>query len=76
MPDVNDVRRAATEACRYFAELTREGAPLTHLDLGGGLGVDYTGEKRAAENSINYTMAEYCANVVETVGYAMDEGRS
>ncbi|WP_282182727.1 biosynthetic arginine decarboxylase [Aliiroseovarius marinus] len=73
VPDVNDVRRAATEACRYFAELTREGAPLTHLDLGGGLGVDYTGEKRAAENSINYTMAEYCANVVETVGYAMDE---
>ena len=73
VPDVNDVRRAVTEACRYFTELTREGVPLTHLDLGGGLGVDYTGEKRASENSINYTMEEYCANVVETVAYAMDE---
>lgn len=73
VPDVNDVRRAAAEACRYFVELTREGAPLTHLDLGGGLGIDYTGEKRAAENSINYTVEEYCANVVETVAYAMDE---
>ncbi len=73
VPDVRDVRRAADEACRYFIELSREGAPLTHLDLGGGLGVDYTGEKRAAENSINYTVEEYCANVVETVGYAMDE---
>ena len=73
VPDVNDVRRAAAEACRYYSELVGEGVPLTHLDLGGGLGVDYTGEKRASENSINYTIAEYCANVVETVAYAMDE---
>lgn len=71
--DVNDVRRAVGEACRYYTELTAEGVPLTHLDLGGGMGVDYTGEKKAAENSINYTVEEYCANVVETVSYAMDE---
>ncbi len=73
VPDVNDVRRAAIEACRYFTELTQEGAPLTHLDLGGGLGVDYTGEKKANENSINYSIGEYAANVVEIVRYAMDE---
>ena len=72
VPDVNDVRRAVSEACRYYTELTREGVPLTHLDLGGGLGVDYTGEKSATENSINYGMREYCTNVVETVKYAMD----
>ncbi len=73
VPDVNDVRRAVGEACRYFTELTKEGVPLTHLDLGGGMGVDYTGEKKATENSINYSVEEYCANVVETVAYAMDE---
>ncbi|MCP9480370.1 biosynthetic arginine decarboxylase [Shimia sp. CNT1-13L.2] len=73
VPDVNDIRRAVGEACRYYTELTNEGVPLTHLDLGGGMGVDYTGEKKAAENSINYSVAEYCANVVETVLYAMDE---
>ncbi len=73
--DVNDVRRAVGEACRYYTELTAEGVPLTHLDLGGGMGVDYTGEKKAAENSINYTVEEYCANVVETVAYAMDEDK-
>ena len=73
VPDVNDVRRAAGKACRYFVELTREGAPLTHLDLGGGLGIDYTGEKKATENSINYSVEEYCTNVIETVAYAMDE---
>ena len=73
IPDVNDVRRSVGEACRYFTELTAEGVPLTHLDLGGGLGVDYTGEKKASTNSINYSVEEYCANVVESVGYAMDE---
>ena len=73
VPDVIDVRRAVAEACRYFVALTAEGAPLTHLDLGGGLGVDYTGEKKASENSINYTVEEYCHNIVETVTYAMDE---
>ncbi|WP_392663603.1 biosynthetic arginine decarboxylase [Amaricoccus sp. B4] len=73
IPDVNDVRRAVNEACRYFAELTREGVPLTHLDLGGGLGIDYTGEMKATENSVNYTVDEYCLNVVETVRYSMDE---
>ncbi|WP_170608638.1 biosynthetic arginine decarboxylase [Ruegeria arenilitoris] len=71
--DVNDVRRAVGEACRYYSELVREGVPLSHLDLGGGMGVDYTGEKKATENSINYSVSEYCSNVVETVAYAMDE---
>lgn len=73
IPDVNDVRRAVNEACRYFTELTSEGVPLSHLDLGGGLGVDYTGEMKANDNSVNYTVDEYCLNIVETVRYAMDE---
>ncbi|MFD2205651.1 biosynthetic arginine decarboxylase [Kiloniella antarctica] len=73
IPDVNDVRRAVGEASRYFVELIREGVPLSHLDLGGGLGIDYTGEKAVNENSMNYSMAEYCSNVVETVSYVMDE---
>jgi arginine decarboxylase len=73
VPNVNDVRRATAEACRYFVEFSREGVPLTHLDLGGGLGVDYTGEKRDDENSINYSVDESCANIVETGAYAMDE---
>ncbi|MFK7893079.1 MAG: biosynthetic arginine decarboxylase [Granulosicoccus sp.] len=73
IPDVNDIRRAVTEACRVFTELSREGAPLDYLDLGGGLGIDYTGQKTATGNSTNYTTAEYCTNIVESVGYAMQE---
>ncbi|MGB0342470.1 MAG: biosynthetic arginine decarboxylase [Parvibaculales bacterium] len=73
VPNIIEIRLAAQEACRFFVELTREGAPLEFLDLGGGLGVDYTGEHRASENSTNYTLSEYCTNIVETVKYALDE---
>lgn len=73
IPNVNDVRRAVTEACRVFTALSGEGVPLSYLDLGGGLGVDYTGQKISSENSTNYSMAEYCSNIVEAVKYAMDE---
>ena len=73
VPNIIEIRLAAQEACRFFIELTREGAPLEFLDLGGGLGVDYTGEHRASDNSTNYTLSEYCTNIVETVKYALDE---
>lgn len=75
VPNVIDVRRTVTEACRFYTELRRLGAPLRYLDLGGGLGIDYTGEKRSTENSINYSVDEYCSAIVETVGYAMDEAK-
>jgi len=73
IPDIIDVRKAVGEACRFFVELRGEGAGLTHLDLGGGLGIDYTGEQKSSRNSINYTVEEYCSNIVETVKYAMEE---
>lgn len=73
VPNVIDIRRTVTEACRFYTELKSLGAPLEYLDLGGGLGIDYTGEKRSTENSVNYTVDEYCSAIVETLGYAMDE---
>lgn len=72
VPDIIDIRRAASEACRFYVELTAMGAPLTHMDLGGGLGVDYTGERCCTDNSVNYTVQEYCVNLAETLRYAMD----
>jgi len=71
--DIIDVRRIVHEACRFFTELKSLGMPLEFLDLGGGLGIDYTGEKQSNENSINYSLPEYCEAIVETVKYAMDE---
>ncbi len=73
IPNIMDIRRSVNEACRFHTELKRLGAPLQYLDLGGGLAVDYTGERRADDNSANYTVEEYCLNLVETIRYAMDE---
>jgi arginine decarboxylase len=73
VPDILDVRRSTAEACRFFVELRREGAPLKYIDLGGGLGIDYTGEHKSTENSINYTTGEYCMNIVEAVKNTMDD---
>jgi len=73
IPNVDEIRSSVSEAARFFVALRNEGAPLTHLDLGGGLGVDYTGEQRSAEHSVDYTIAEYCINVVETVQHVMDD---
>ena len=73
IPHIIEVRKAVKEACTFYAELKREGAPLTYLDIGGGLGVDYTGEHKSDANSINYSLQEYCTNVVETIKFALDE---
>lgn len=73
VPNVLDVRRTVAEACRFFVELRGMGVPLTYLDVGGGLGIDYTGEKRSTENSVNYTVDEYCSAIVDTVAQSMDE---
>ncbi|MCZ4271869.1 biosynthetic arginine decarboxylase [Maritalea porphyrae] len=73
--DINDVRRIVQEACRFYTELKSLGMPLKFLDLGGGLGIDYTGEKQSNENSVNYSLPEYCEAIVETVKYAMDEAK-
>jgi len=58
VPQIMDIRQAVDEACRFYTELRRLGVPLEYLDLGGGLGIDYTGEARANDNSMNYTKEE------------------
>ena len=73
IPDIIEIRKATQEACRFFSEIKKQGAPLQFLDLGGGLGVDYTGEQKSAFNSINYSLDEYCINIVETVKYELDQ---
>ncbi len=72
IPNILEIRLAAQEACRFYTELAKEGVPLRYLDLGGGLGIDYTGEHSANVNSINYGLEEYCHNTIETVKLEMD----
>jgi arginine decarboxylase len=67
IPNIRNIRVGLREACRYYAELKKEGAPLGYLDLGGGLAVDYTGAKTNETHSKNYSLPEYCVDIVEAL---------
>lgn len=73
IPNIRDIRTGVREACRYYVELVEEGAPMQYLDLGGGLAVDYDGSRSSAIHSRNYSLEEYCVDVVETIQSVLDE---
>jgi arginine decarboxylase len=72
IPNIQDIRGGVQEACRYYADLIREGAPLEYLDLGGGLAVDYMGARGTHVHSRNYTLDEYCSDIVDVVMTTLD----
>ncbi len=72
IPNIRDIRSAVLEATRVYAELVKEGAPMGYLDLGGGLAVDYDGSNTNYINSRNYTVEEYCTDIVEAVMTTLD----
>ncbi|WP_422478860.1 biosynthetic arginine decarboxylase [Pleomorphochaeta sp. DL1XJH-081] len=67
IPNIHDIRIGATEASRFYAGLIKEGAPMGLLDIGGGLAIDYDGSSSNSSNSRNYSMKEYCDDVVEEI---------
>ncbi|MBN1980756.1 MAG: biosynthetic arginine decarboxylase [Chitinivibrionales bacterium] len=73
IPNIQDVRIGVAEACRFYAELVTEGAPMGYLDLGGGLAVDYDGSRSNFPCSRNYTLDEYCADIIEIIMATLDE---
>jgi len=70
MSNVRDIANGMREAVRYFVELSRMGLPITHMDVGGGLGVDYEGTRSRSDCSINYGLDEYASAVVGALAEA------
>src|SRR5690606_17273632 len=54
----------------YFSELSRLGAGIRYMDVGGGLGIDYEGTRSRSECSINYGLHQYAANIVQPLAEA------
>ena len=73
LPNIREIRSAATEACRIYCGLAEEGAPMGILDLGGGLAVDYDCSHTNSNSSCNYTLGEYARDMVEVVKATVDE---
>jgi arginine decarboxylase len=65
--EIKRIKTAVKEGARVYAKLRALGCRLTHLDVGGGLGVDYDGSNTSYEASMNYTVAEYANDVVYSV---------
>ncbi len=62
--NIRKVKDTIGELTHIYAELRRLGVPIEMLDIGGGLGVDYTGDQANDPGSMNYTLEEYAADVV------------
>ncbi|WP_266184143.1 biosynthetic arginine decarboxylase [Dyella humicola] len=71
--NVRDIASGMREATRYFVELKRMGVPLEIVDVGGGLGVDYEGSRSRSHNSINYSIEQYAATIVQSLAEAVVE---
>jgi arginine decarboxylase len=65
--NIRTIKEAVKEATRFYAELFKMGFKLEYLDVGGGLGVDYDGSRTDFESSTNYSLQEYCSDVVYSI---------
>ncbi|HTC23319.1 MAG TPA: biosynthetic arginine decarboxylase, partial [Gemmatimonadales bacterium] len=69
IPDIRFIKSGLEEISRYYVELRGMGfTHLDHVDIGGGLGVDYDGSRSTRPASVNYTMREYANDAVYTLG--------
>ena len=71
--NVRDIANGMREATRYFVELSRLGAKITHVDVGGGLGIDYEGTRSRSDCSINYGLHAYASNIVQPLASACEQ---
>src|SRR4029079_18394926 len=68
--DSRYIKAGLQEVSRYYAELRSIGVDITHVDVGGGLGVDYDGSGSTSQASVNYTLQEYANDVNYTLAEA------
>jgi arginine decarboxylase len=71
--DIRYIKSGLQEVVRFYAELRAMGVEVTHVDVGGGLGVDYDGSNSTVTASVNYTVQEYANDVVYTFAEACRE---
>ena len=72
IPNIAAIREGCTEAVRIYCDLVKEGAPMGVLDMGGGMAVDYDGSHTNFASSCNYSIQEYCTDIVEVVAQQCD----
>jgi arginine decarboxylase len=72
LSDILSIKDTFDELAHLYAELVDLGTGIACIDVGGGLAVDYDGSATASASSMNYTLAEYAADVVHRIGAVCD----
>ncbi|MFA5861427.1 MAG: biosynthetic arginine decarboxylase [Candidatus Thermoplasmatota archaeon] len=67
LTDIRTIKAAVLEGTRIYADLRNMGIPLEYFDVGGGLGVDYEGTRTTSDSSVNYSLDEYCNDIVYNI---------
>lgn len=67
---ITQLKQAAKELAQIYAELVALGMPIRYIDVGGGLGVNYTGAFE--EGGIQYSLQEYANAVVSAIQEVCD----
>jgi arginine decarboxylase len=70
--NVRTIKSALIEVARIYVDLIEYGAPIKTIDVGGGLAVDYTGNRNKDQSSMNYTLREYANDVVYQIQAVCD----
>lgn len=68
--DIRFIKSGLQEVARFYLELRRIGVNITHVDVGGGLGIDYDGTNSTNNASVNYSLQEYANDVIYTIAEA------
>lgn len=61
-------KNALKEAARVYSKIVKMGFHPTHLNIGGGVGVDYDGSHTTAQSSANYSLQEFANDAVYVIG--------
>ena len=72
VPNILTIKKAVTEAARFYCELYKMGFPMGFLDVGGGLGIDYDGSRSNFESSMNYSIDVYARDIVSNIKTVCD----
>jgi arginine decarboxylase len=71
--DIRYIKAGLQELTRFYAELRAAGVNITHVDVGGGLGIDYDGSGSTVAASVNYSVQEYANDIIYTLAEACRE---
>ena len=66
--NVSDFRLGLLEAMSVYRALHEEGIKIEKIDIGGGVGVDYSSQQNISYFSKSYSLQDYADTVVVTIG--------